>query len=201
MEGSTVPGPGRKDSIGGLARRCNSIPVCEAHGAQHFPQQSHIGIAVEMSKSTRPRSCHPFPITCPNRCSSKDWYVSFSAVGVRPRRHQVQRMQKGRFGPTRPLRGPLCFCPRSKCHGCSRMHTCLGLPDHIKSTLQTQTPFLVASSTSSNSLQTGQYNAQNQRPAKNSVIRPVGNYALAFSPCRACSSLLAPEASQLENFQ
>lgn len=50
-------------------------------------------------------------------------------------------------------------------------------------------------------IQTGQYNAQNQRLAKNSVGRLVGNYALALSPCRAYSSLLAPEASQLENFQ
>lgn len=71
----------------------------------------------------------------------------------------------------------------------------------IKSKHQTQTPFPAAPNPSSNGLQTGQYNAQNQRLAKNSVVRPVGNYALAFSPCRAYSSLLAPEASQLENFQ
>lgn len=78
---------------------------------------------------------------------------------------------------------------------------CRGLPGHIKPILQTQTPFPVAPNPSSNGHQTGQYNAQNQRLAKNSVVRPVGNYALAFSPCRAYSSLLAPEASQLENFQ
>lgn len=75
---------------------------------------------------------------------------------------------------------------------------------HSINPFKPKTPFpKSAPDPSSNGLvQTGQYNAQNQRLAKNSVVRPVGNYALALSPCaRAYSSLLAPEASQLENFQ
>lgn len=82
------------------------------------------------------------------------------------------------------------------------MHSDHEQPTHIVSEPQPKRHSQPQQNPSSNGfIQTGQYNAQNQRLAKNSVGRPVGNYALAFSPCRAYSSLLAPEASQLENFQ
>lgn len=112
--------------------------------------------------------------------------------------HNSQSVKKRLFRTKRLRRDVLC----PFAHATIVMHSYHGLPNHIVSELQPKRHSQPHQNPSSNGfIQTGQYNAQNQRPAKNSVGRPVGNYALAFSPCRAYSSLLAPEASQLENFQ
>ena len=64
-------------------------------------------------------------------------------------------------------------------------------PNHIISTLESRTPYLAAQEipgASNGFAQTGQYNAQNHKLKKSPVIRPLGNYALAFSPFTTTST-------------